>query len=73
VLITAKGLAGSLRRAGKAAEAEELVRNVFRSTPEGERGATSERSVLEMGLACDLAAQGRVDEGLTLIRRAPQA
>ncbi|GAB2919808.1 FxSxx-COOH system tetratricopeptide repeat protein [Streptomyces heilongjiangensis] len=72
VLNTAKGLAGSLRRAGKAAEAEELVRHVLRSTPEGEKGSTSERLVLEMGLAGDLAAQGRVDEGLALIRRALQ-
>ncbi|MFF7258733.1 FxSxx-COOH system tetratricopeptide repeat protein [Streptomyces sp. NPDC008159] len=70
VLNTAKGLAGSLRRAGKAAEAEELVRHVLRSTPEGEKGSTSERLVLEMGLAGDMAAQGRVDEGLALIRRA---
>ncbi|MDX3691372.1 FxSxx-COOH system tetratricopeptide repeat protein [Streptomyces europaeiscabiei] len=72
VLNTAKGLAGSLRRAGKAAEAEELVRHVLRSTPEGEKGSTSERLLLEMSLAGDMAAQGRVDEGLSLIRRALQ-
>ncbi|MFG3293170.1 FxSxx-COOH system tetratricopeptide repeat protein [Streptomyces sp. NPDC048179] len=70
VLNTAKGLAGSLRRAGRAAEAEDLVRHVLRSTPEGEKGSTSDRPLLEMSLAGDMAAQGRVDEGLGLIRRA---
>ncbi|MFD9041509.1 FxSxx-COOH system tetratricopeptide repeat protein [Streptomyces bottropensis] len=69
VLNTAKGLAGSLRRAGQPVEAEELVRHVLRSTPEGEKGSSSERSLLEMSLAGDMAAQGRVDEALTLIRR----
>ncbi|MCC9705334.1 FxSxx-COOH system tetratricopeptide repeat protein [Streptomyces sp. MNU76] len=68
VLNTAKGLAGSLRRAGRAAEAEELVRHVLRSTPDGEK-STSEELLLEMSLAGDMAAQGRVDEGLDLIRR----
>lgn len=69
VLNTAKGLAGSLRRAGQPVEAEELVRHVLRSMPEGEKGSSSERSLLEMSLAGDMAAQGRVDDSLSLIRR----
>ncbi|EKX62713.1 tetratricopeptide repeat protein [Streptomyces ipomoeae] len=69
VLNTAKGLAGSLRRAGRPAEAEELVRHVLRSTPDGEKQSSSEQLLLEMSLAGDMAAQGRVDEGLKLIRR----
>jgi tetratricopeptide (TPR) repeat protein/MinD-like ATPase involved in chromosome partitioning or flagellar assembly len=69
VLNTAKGLAGSLRRAGQPVEAEELVRHVLRSTPNGEKGSSSERLLLEMSLAGDLAAQGRLDEALNLIRR----
>lgn len=70
VLNTAKGLAGSLRRAGRAAEAEELVRHVLRSTPtpDGEK-SSSEQLLLEMSLAGDIAAQGRREEGLDLIRR----
>ncbi|MDX3642438.1 FxSxx-COOH system tetratricopeptide repeat protein [Streptomyces sp. MB09-02B] len=70
VLNTVKGLAGSLRRAGRAAEAEELVRHVLRSTPtpDGEK-SSSEQLLLEMSLAGDIAAQGRVDEGLKLIRK----
>ncbi|MFD5945473.1 FxSxx-COOH system tetratricopeptide repeat protein [Streptomyces collinus] len=69
VLNTAKALAGSLRKAGRPVEAEELVRHVLRSTPEGEGGACSERLLLEMSLAGDLAAQGRADQALSLIRR----
>lgn len=69
VLNTAKGLAGSLRRAGRPAEAEELVRHVLRSSPGGEGGSSSERSLLEMSLAGDMAALGRIDEALNLIRK----
>ncbi|MFE7838519.1 FxSxx-COOH system tetratricopeptide repeat protein [Streptomyces sp. NPDC057474] len=67
VLNTAKGLAGSLRRAGRAAEAEELVRHVMRSTPDDEQQSSSEQLLLQMSLAGDMAAQGRVGEGLELI------
>ncbi|MFJ6551420.1 FxSxx-COOH system tetratricopeptide repeat protein [Streptomyces luteogriseus] len=69
VLNTAKALAGSLRKAGRPAEAEELVRHVLRSTPGGEEGSCSEGLLLEMSLAGDMAAQGRVDQALSLIRR----
>ncbi|WP_037671737.1 FxSxx-COOH system tetratricopeptide repeat protein [Streptomyces griseus] len=69
VLNTAKALAGSLRKAGRPVEAEELVRHVLRSTAEGERGSCSEGLLLEMSLAGDMAAQGRADEALSLIRR----
>ncbi len=68
VLNSAAGLAGSLRRAGQPAEAEELVRHVLRSAPEGQQ-STPEELLLQMSLAGDVAAQGRVDEGLSLIRR----
>ncbi|WP_371575552.1 FxSxx-COOH system tetratricopeptide repeat protein [Streptomyces sp. NBC_01314] len=73
VLNTAKGLAGSLRRAGRAAEAEELVRHVLRSTPDGEKQSSSEQLLLQMSLAGDVAAQGRVDEGLGLIRKVQES
>ncbi|SPE99762.1 FxSxx-COOH system tetratricopeptide repeat protein [Streptomyces sp. MA5143a] len=69
VLNTAKGLAGSLRRAGRPAEAEELVQLVLRRTPDGEKGPSSERLLLEMSLAGDMAALGRGAEALNLIRR----
>ncbi|WP_200301745.1 FxSxx-COOH system tetratricopeptide repeat protein [Streptomyces adelaidensis] len=69
VLNTAKGLAGSLRRAGRAVEAEELVRHVLRSTPDGEKQSSSERLLLEMSLAGDMAAQGRVVEALSMMRK----
>ncbi|MDO0917548.1 FxSxx-COOH system tetratricopeptide repeat protein [Streptomyces sp. DT2A-34] len=68
VLNTAKGLAGSLRAAGRPVEAEELVRHVLRSTPDGENGSSADKLLLEMSLAGDLAAQGRLDEALALIR-----
>ncbi|KFG00936.1 ATP synthase [Streptomyces scabiei] len=69
VLNTAKGLAGSLRRAGRAAKAEELVQLVLRRTPIGDDGPSSERLLLEMSLAGDMAALGRAAEALNLIRR----
>ncbi len=69
VLNTAKTLAGSLRKAGRPVEAEELVRHVLRSTPEGEGESCSEELLLEMSLAGDMAAQGRAAEALSLIRR----
>ncbi|MFF5308225.1 FxSxx-COOH system tetratricopeptide repeat protein [Streptomyces massasporeus] len=69
VLNTAKALAGSLRKAGRPVEAEELVRHVLRSTPGGEGGSCSEVLLLEMSLAGDMAAQGRADQALSLIRR----
>lgn len=69
VLNAAKGLAGSLRRAGRPAEAEELVQLVLRRTPDGEKGPSSERLLLEMSLAGDMAALGRGTEALNLIRR----
>jgi MinD-like ATPase involved in chromosome partitioning or flagellar assembly/tetratricopeptide (TPR) repeat protein len=69
VLNTAKALAGSLRRSGRPVEAEELVRHVLRSMPGGEGGSCSEGLLLEMSLAGDMAAQGRADQALSLIRR----
>ncbi|WP_329140537.1 FxSxx-COOH system tetratricopeptide repeat protein [Streptomyces sp. NBC_00670] len=69
VLNTAKGLAGALRRTGRPAEAQELVEHVLKHGQDGEKGASPERLLVEMSLAGDLAAQGRRDEGLRLIRR----
>ncbi|WP_055715422.1 FxSxx-COOH system tetratricopeptide repeat protein [Streptomyces torulosus] len=70
VVNAAKGLAGSLRRVGRIAEAEELVRHLLESTSDGGYGVgNSERLLLEMGLAGDLAALGRGDEGSKLMRR----
>ncbi|WP_405997153.1 FxSxx-COOH system tetratricopeptide repeat protein [Streptomyces sp. NBC_00829] len=69
VLNTVKGLAGSLRGAGRPAEAEQFTRNVLSHTPEVEGGDSPDRLLLEMNLASDLMALNREDEALELVRR----
>ncbi|MFF3322365.1 FxSxx-COOH system tetratricopeptide repeat protein [Streptomyces sp. NPDC002889] len=69
VLNTMRGLAGSLRRDGRAAEAEQVTRHVLKHTPENEGEVSPERLLLEMNLAGDLMAQDRPDEALDLVRR----
>lgn len=68
VLNTVKGLAGSLRRAGRPGEAEQLTRNVLKYTPEGEGGDSPERLLLKMNLASDFMALDRTAEALELGR-----
>ncbi|MET7621556.1 FxSxx-COOH system tetratricopeptide repeat protein [Streptomyces sp. NPDC005408] len=69
VLNTVKGLAGSLRGAGRPGEAEQFTRHVLKHTPEGEAGDSPERLLIEMNLASDLMALDRKDDGLELVRR----
>ncbi|MFF7173794.1 FxSxx-COOH system tetratricopeptide repeat protein [Streptomyces pseudovenezuelae] len=64
----AKALTVSLRRAGLAAEAEELTRRVLEAMGDEEGRASPERLLLELSLAGDLAAQGRAQEAADLAR-----
>ncbi|MEU6709364.1 FxSxx-COOH system tetratricopeptide repeat protein [Streptomyces wuyuanensis] len=69
VLNTLKGLAGSLRAAGRPAEAEQFTRKVLTLTSGAEGGESPERLLLEMNLASDLTALNRKEEALELVRR----
>jgi cellulose biosynthesis protein BcsQ/tetratricopeptide (TPR) repeat protein len=69
VLNTVKGLAASLRRAGRPGEAEQFTRHVLKYTPEGDGEISPERLLLEMNLAGDLMALDRAGEALELVRR----
>ncbi|MFI1015935.1 FxSxx-COOH system tetratricopeptide repeat protein [Streptomyces sp. NPDC020965] len=68
VLNTVKGLAGSLRAAGRRGEAEQFTRHVLQHMPSGETGESPERLLMEMNLAGDLMALGRAAEALDLVR-----
>ncbi|MFI1866017.1 FxSxx-COOH system tetratricopeptide repeat protein [Streptomyces jumonjinensis] len=69
VLNTVKGLAGSLRGAGKPAEAEQFTRYVLKHMPGDDGGDSPERLLIEMNLAADLMALERYEEALDLLRR----
>ncbi|MGW1976788.1 FxSxx-COOH system tetratricopeptide repeat protein [Streptomyces sp. NPDC001889] len=68
VLNTVKGLAGSLRGAGRPGEAEQFTRHVLKHMPDSDAGDSPERLLIEMNLAADLMALEKDDEGLELLR-----